>query len=74
MQHTSGQETHLALKGCLERGGKFGHVHCPPVVMRVGLFSGYVPQVMSLRLCPSALCMHPPCDMCTNEVIVLQVL
>ena len=50
MEHMSDQETHLALKGTIERGGKFGHVDCPPVIMEGGL---------TLKLCPSALCMHP---------------
>ena len=56
MQHASDQEP---LKGTMERGGEFGHVDCPPVVMEGGLI---------LTLCPSALCMHPlyymkPCSL-----------
>ena len=35
MEHMSDQETHL--KGTIERGGKFGHVDCPPVIMEGGL-------------------------------------
>ena len=73
MEHMSDQETHLALKGTIERGGKFGHVDCPPVLMEGGLSYS---QVLSLSFVYAPTQLHEVMqpDMCTNEVIVLQVL